>query len=185
MGEIRRSFVITVKACRFPLRKRVPMNEQTTAFAKLVEEQHGPLVLYARQWIRAEAEDIVQEAFLRLLCDQSKQAIDNPTPWLFRVVRNEAITRQRRQALLGRHIDALRSRRHWFEAAPKQAWEDEEIAERIAEMPLELREVLVSKLWGGLSFQEIGELTGTSQSTSHRRYLEALQYLKEKLKATC
>ncbi len=167
------------------------MNEPGS-FTQLVEQQHATLILYARQWLETEAEDIVQEAFLRLLRfrmekRQGQQMIDNPVAWLFRVVRNEAISRLRRRNLLGRHLDALRNhRKSWFEVDPVATLDDKrehaEIAESIAPLPMELREVLVPRLWGGLSFQEIGELTETSQSTAHRRYNEALAYLKERLK---
>lgn len=147
----------------------------------LVEELHAPLILYARQWLEAEAEDIVQEAFLKLL--RQKEPVDNPAAWLFRVVRNEAISRLRRRSLIGRYAETVRTeQKPWFEARTDQSLEIEEVTEKLAAMPMELREVLVSKLWGGLSFQEIGELTETSQSTAHRRYQEALSYLKTQLK---
>ncbi len=171
----------------------VPMNDpfDPASFSKLVKEQHGSLLLYAKQWLAVDAEDIVQEAFLRLLrlCLQrgsTGQTIDNPAAWLFRVVRNEAIGRLRRQSVLGKHWDRFRNeQKPWFESDSAQTLETKEtqdaIAETIAAMPLELREVLVPKLWGGLSFQEIGEITETSESTAHRRYVEALQYLKKQL----
>lgn len=147
----------------------------------LVEGLHAPLILYARQWLENEAEDIVQEAFLKLL--RQKESVDNPAAWLFRVVRNEAISRLRRRSLIGRYAETLRTeQKPWFEARADQSLEIEEVTEKLAAMPMELREVLVSKLWGGLSFQEIGELTETSQSTAHRRYQEALSYLKSQLK---
>ena len=43
------------------------------------------------------------------------------------------------------------------------------------------REVVVARLWGELSFREIGEITGTSESTAHRRYQGALARLREKV----
>ena len=180
------------------------MNERTDngLLTKLVEQLHAPLILYARQWLENEAEDIVQEAFLRLLChfhkdslhsakrgpqpdpqktDSEKPGIENPAAWLFRVVRNESISRLRRRILMGRHLEIIRNQhKSWFEVG-RTTIENDDIAEKIADIPMELREVLVSKLWGGLSFQEIGELTETSQSTAHRRYNEALYHLKEKL----
>lgn len=152
---------------------------------KLAESLHGSLILYARQWLGSDAEDVVQEAFLRLLRTfrTAEETIDNPTAWLFRVVRNESISRLRRLTLIGRHTETLRmERKPWFDARPEKKAEAEEVAEKVAAMPMELREVLVSRLWGGLSFQEIGDLTETSQSTAHRRYHEALYYLKEQLK---
>src|SRR3954451_19484214 len=64
---------------------------------------HGPaLVLYARQWCAAP-EDVVQDAFLKLVAQ--RRPPDDPAAWLFRVVRNAALDaakadrrRQRREA---------------------------------------------------------------------------------------
>jgi RNA polymerase sigma-70 factor (ECF subfamily) len=52
-------------------------------------------------------------------------------------------------------------------------------------LPLELREIVVAHLWGGLSFEQIGELAGVSASTAHRHYTAALQVLRRKLRVTC
>src|SRR5262245_66257780 len=52
-------------------------------------DRHGPaLVLYARQWC-AGPEDVVQDAFLKLL--GQRRAPDDPAAWLYRVVRNAAL----------------------------------------------------------------------------------------------
>ena len=59
------------------------------AFGRLVDEHTGALVLYARQWCSAP-EDVVQEALLKLVA-QTK-APDHPVAWLYRVVRNAAIS---------------------------------------------------------------------------------------------
>jgi DNA-directed RNA polymerase specialized sigma24 family protein len=45
-------------------------------------------------------------------------------------------------------------------------------------LPAKLREVVVTRLWGGLTFQEIGQVTGTSESTAHRRYHAALRRIR-------
>jgi len=52
------------------------------------------LVLYARQWLTVEpAEDVVQEVFVRLL--SQRRAPVNVKSWLFRSVRNAAVSRLR------------------------------------------------------------------------------------------
>src|SRR5438270_2406943 len=60
-----------------------------TVFGQLVDEHAAALELYARQWCAAP-EDVVQEAFLKLVAQREmpRQVV----PWLFRVVRNEAIS---------------------------------------------------------------------------------------------
>ncbi len=44
----------------------------------------------------------------------------------------------------------------------------------LKELPPDQREVVVARIWGGLTFQQIGELIGTTDSTAHRRYESAL-----------
>ena len=45
-------------------------------------------------------------------------------------------------------------------------------------LPIEEREVIVLRIWGGRSFDEIAELIGKSTSTAHRRFEMALQSLR-------
>ena len=39
---------------------------------------------------------------------------------------------------------------------------------------MEQREVIVAQLWGGLTFEQVGELMGSSSSTAHRLYQAGL-----------
>src|ERR1051325_10497030 len=61
---------------------------------RLVSEHAAALVLYARQWCDAP-EDVVQEAFIKLV--SQKQTPTQLLPWLFRVVRNGALSAARSQ----------------------------------------------------------------------------------------
>ena len=56
--------------------------------AELIATHAAALVLFARQWCAA-AEDVVQEAFIKLAAQRT--APDNPVGWLYRVVRNGAL----------------------------------------------------------------------------------------------
>ena len=139
---------------------------------------HAPaLLLYARQW-GGSADDIVQEAFLRLA--QQVPPPEQVLPWLYRVVRNEA---------LANHRTAYRRRERERRASAPEAWfsktEDRldagEATRLLAELPLELREVIVARLWGGLTFEEIARLVGSSLPTTYRRYQTGLTQLRERL----
>lgn len=58
---------------------------------RLFDAHAAALVLYARQWCAgAEAEDVVQEAFLSL--SQQPALPEHVAAWLHRVVRNAAIS---------------------------------------------------------------------------------------------
>jgi len=63
-----------------------------------------------------------------------------------------------------------------------------EIAETLAaveELDDELREVLVARVWGQLSLEEVARLCGVSTATAFRRYEAALKALRAKLETKC
>jgi RNA polymerase sigma-70 factor (ECF subfamily) len=145
---------------------------------------HGPaLRLYARSWCDA-ADDVVQEAFVQL----AKQTVEpnDPRAWLFRVVRNGALSALRSESRRRRHeASAANERRGWFEARPDVRLDADRAAAALAELPEDLRETVVAHLWGGLTFEQVAALTGTSSSTAHRRYEQGLKLLRERLEKPC
>lgn len=151
--------------------------------AVLVDRHAARLVLYARQ-ICGDPEDVVQEAFLELM-EQPGQP-ENVIAWLFQVVRNRALDRVRTTARRNRkHVDILANRTAWLTPVVDSQLDAETVTDSLKELDGELREIITARIWGELSFEEIGELTGTSSSTAHRRYVEGLELLREKLGATC
>ena len=146
--------------------------------------QHGPpLALYARQWCRTP-EDVVQEAFLRLV-DQT-EAPENVVAWLYRVVRNGALNAARASARRGRHESAAAGRaKPWFDECDDPLLDGQEATDALKHLPDAQRETVVARLWGGLSFDEVAELTGTSASTAYRRYEAGIQALRERLGVPC
>ena len=50
---------------------------------------------------------------------------------------------------------------------------------------IDQREAIVLRMWSGLSFEEIAELTGKSTSTAHRRYLAGLDTLRKHWTTAC
>jgi RNA polymerase sigma-70 factor (ECF subfamily) len=152
-------------------------------FGRLIDQHAAALVLYARQWC-AVPEDVVQEAFLRLFSQQSPP--QKPVPWLYRVVRNGAISAARSARRRRRHETLAAARTPaWFTAPEVSGLDVEAATAALQGLPLEQREIIVAHLWGGLTFEQIAELAGTSTSTAHRRYLAALSALRERLGAPC
>jgi RNA polymerase sigma-70 factor (ECF subfamily) len=151
--------------------------------ARLVDEHAAALVLYARQWCDAP-EDVVQEAFVKLA--GQRQAPDHVLPWLFRVVRNGALSAAR-AARRRRRYETLAATRApaWFLPSPGARLDAEVAAAALQALSPDQRETVVAHLWGGLTFEQIGELTGSSSSTAHRRYLTALAALRERLEMPC
>jgi RNA polymerase sigma-70 factor (ECF subfamily) len=151
--------------------------------AQLVDAHAGALLLYARQWC-ASPEDVVQEAFVRLAA--LPRLPDNLKGWLYRVVRNAAISSGRSERRRQRHESiAAAARPGWFVPNEGAGIDAEVVVAALEQLPAEEREPLVAHLWGGLTFEQIGELSGSSSSTAHRRYLQALERLRERLRVPC
>ncbi len=143
-------------------------------------DRHGPaLALFARQWCQTP-DDVVQEAFLQLARQRTWPGM--VVPWLYRVVRNGALSAARAEQCRRRHEEAAGAERPaWFESSAAAAGEAEAAAAALVELPLEQREIIVAHLWGRLTFQQIAELVGTTSSTAHRRYEAGLEQLRMRM----
>jgi RNA polymerase sigma factor (sigma-70 family) len=151
--------------------------------AKLIDAHAAPLTLYARQWCPAP-EDVVQEAFVKLAAFGTPPG--NVVGWLYKVVRNAAISAGRAARRRQRHEAAAAARRpDWFLPTDGLALDARAAAAALEALPDEQRECIVAHLWGGLTFEQIGELTDVSSSTAHRRYLAALDALRRRLRVSC
>jgi len=149
--------------------------------AELID-RHGPaLVLYARQWC-ATPEDIVQDAFLRLIA--LRHPPDDPPAWLFRVVRNRALdaakTDRRRQ-----QREAVVRGSRWFVEPDIDGLDAEQAVAALERLPPELRETIVARLWGGLTFDQIAVVSGCSPSSAFRRYEAGIAALRDSLGVSC
>jgi len=52
-------------------------------------------------------------------------------------------------------------------------------------LPLEQREIIVARLWGGLSFEQIAAVAECSASTAFRRFSAGIDALRQTLGASC
>jgi RNA polymerase sigma-70 factor (ECF subfamily) len=146
---------------------------------RLIDSRAAALALYARQWCRSP-DDVVQEAFAAL----SRLAPADPVAWLYRAVRNRAISAGRSEQRR-RQREAAAASRDWFQPAPGDRLDASAAADALQSLPADEREVVVAHVWGGLSFAQIGELTSTSAATACRRYAAGLARLRERLNQPC
>jgi RNA polymerase sigma-70 factor (ECF subfamily) len=150
---------------------------------RLLDEHTAPLVLYARQWCDTP-EDIVQEAFLQLMREPTAPA--NAVGWLYRAVRNKALNAARSQRRRARHEAAAAWQGEpWLASSETDRLDAATAAQALAGLPLEEREVIVARLWGGLTLEEIASVSGTSTSTAYRRYQHGIAALRERLEGIC
>jgi RNA polymerase sigma-70 factor (ECF subfamily) len=149
---------------------------------RLLNEHGRALVLFARQWC-STPEDAVQEAVLQLV--RQPALPENLAGWMFHVVRNLALNASRAsQRRTRREAEAAGRGEAWFEVSADERLDAAAATEALAALSVEQREAIVARLWGGLSFAEIAELSGAPLSTVHRRYHQGLQALRDRLGAT-
>jgi RNA polymerase sigma-70 factor, ECF subfamily len=147
-------------------------------------DRHGAtLALFARQWVssRADAEDIVQDAFVRFW--RSRHRATDPTAYLYACVKHCVLdwrrgrTRRSRREQVAARPEAQSS----FAGPLEQAERRTAIDLALRALPENQREVLVMKIWGGLSFPQIAEALRISPNTAASRYRYALAKLREQL----
>jgi RNA polymerase sigma-70 factor (ECF subfamily) len=146
------------------------------------------LVLFARQWAEggADAEDIVQEAFVRFWRSPWRNDAD-AVPQLFAMVRRAGLDAVRRRSRRERReqLAVLDSGDEpWL--LPATTGDDgperhDELQTALSGLPDEQREVVVLKLWGELTFDQIGRSLDISPNTAASRYRYALEALRRSL----
>ncbi|MCS7306633.1 MAG: sigma-70 family RNA polymerase sigma factor [Thermoguttaceae bacterium] len=162
--------------------------------------EHGPaLLLYARQWAmdQTDAEDILQEAFVRYWPHRAQVA--DPLAYVYSCVRNVAQDWRRRvgsrpeqfgrselaQTENGFSPTVGHNEPPWFEPGDASLIQQElaqQVQDALSVLPQEQREVVVLKIWAGLSFSAIGQVMGTSPHTAASRYRYALKALQTQLR---
>lgn len=146
---------------------------------RLLDTHAATLELFAAQWTNAPA-DCVQEAFIQLM--RQKELPRNVKAWLFRVVRNGAISMARASQRRKKHeTRAADMGSTWFVNDPSASLDAVAVTETLQLLPNEQREVIVARLWGGLTFEQIADVVDASSSSVHRRYEAGLQALRERL----
>ena len=168
---------------------RVWLSMDDPAWHAWYDRHAAGLLLYARQWFadRASAEDAVQGAFVKVW--RGCRSGGGPDmPLLYAAVRSEALdllkSRARRQAREDRVADG--SDHDWWEDDPLVSQERAAAVQNALEqLPIEQRETIVLRVWGGLSFPEIARTLGENENTVAARCRRGLVALEKLLPEGC
>lgn len=149
----------------------------------LFNEHRGSLVDYATGIVgsRAQAEDLVQEAFIRFAPVQATgSAVEQPLAYLYRIVRNLALDSTRRKTLERRQRDGEPA--WWMVPATPRTPEQElrhrqnleRVEQALRDLPKETRLAVEMHRLGGYTLQEVADHLGLSVATVHRMVRDAL-----------
>lgn len=173
-----------------PDRQRYASDDWRACFAEF-----GPrLLLFARQIAPciADAEDAVQEGFVRFWRKGGLRASENQG-LLFAAVRSAALDHLRRESRRRKREQTAFDENFLpgveMPHEPSLSARDDpqadafELERAIQDLPVEQREVLVLKVWGELTYEEIGVALSIPANTAASRYRYALGHLKKLLTA--
>ncbi len=150
----------------------------------------GPrLLLFARGWstCREDAEDLVQEAILRLWHQQKEKGGEPPDlPLVFSTIRfcglshhrSEKRRRKREESVV--YLNDFQD--VWLDPVLEEDEEALALRDAVQKLSQKLREVVVMKIWGGLTFLQISETLAISPNTAASRYRYALEQLAHELR---
>lgn len=148
---------------------------EPTQLAELLDRYWPALVA----WVggeRSEAEDAVQLAFIRLA--QEHPAPTNCVAWLFTVTKRQAINQHlSRQKRIRREQQV--ATKHSNSTCHDTPSSQLEIRDLLSQLDARQREIVIAKIWGDLSFEEIADLLNESKATVWRVYQAGLTRLKE------
>jgi RNA polymerase sigma-70 factor (ECF subfamily) len=150
--------------------------------ADLIASHAAALALFARQWCDGP-EDAVQDAFCKLV--RLSASPDDPVAWLFRVVRTTAIDRGKADRRRAKREAITAKPERWFAESEVEGLDAAAAVAALGSLPAELREVIVARLWGGMTLEQVAEVAGCSLTTAHRRYEAGIAALRERLGVTC
>lgn len=163
-----------------------PAHPDETADWRAWIAEHGPrLLLCARQYARsyADAEDALQEALVRywkhqrhLPGDRNALILTSMRRAVLDKARSEGRRSNREQAHLILEGDPV----EWFRY-DESSVRDRAIEEALKKIPAPQREVIVLKIWGDLTFDEISKQLDIAPGTAASRYRYALAALKKLL----
>ena len=184
------------QALRWFSAERVPAEPTETAgptdiaepdLTALVRDYSGLLYRVALSVLRnpAEAEDVVQDAFLRVLQRRhSLTAVIDIRPWLVRIAWNLALDRVRRarpSQLDDLFAAGLVSADLPADQALAEAGQIKQVLRAMERLPKKERQALLLSAMDELSTAEIGDILGRSESSVRSLLFRARAHLRQRL----
>ena len=138
--------------------------------------------LYYRTLHRETAEDLCSKTFLKALEKLSTFNVRKGSfiSWLYRIAANTMIDHFRRAGrveLVSGVWDLPSGEDHVIDVHNRIYWE--KLKPVLEELPAEKRELIMMRIWDGLSFKEISDLTGKSESACKMGFSRSMKLLKD------
>ena len=158
------------------------MKTSREAFEALYNEMSRPMYTVACRILknRADAEDIVQDVFLKLLKKSDDEAVENARAYILQTVRNEALMMLRKRSREELR-DEMPEEVPGGEAETDSAENRVSILSALSALEPEERDIFTLHVNGELGFEEIAGILGMSISAVYRRYKKAIKKLRSRI----
>ena len=160
-------------------------HDDRQAFSELYEHNKAAIYRYCLRMLSdsSAAEDATQETFMKMFTGaKGLQKVESFLPWLFSIARNEVMMHIRRNRRNGVQGDED----VWDETTPYELFvsaENTEIVQQLLQnMKSEYREVILLREYEQLSYTQIAEITGDTESSVKSRLFKARKALTKRLK---
>ncbi len=163
------------------------------AFTRLVEVYQIPVYNLAYRMLgdAKEAEDAAQETFLRAYTRLSTYQTDKKfSSWLLAIASHYCIDRLRRRRFTWLSLDELpplnqtADEHNHPEKAAIQQEERDEVRKLLNRLPPQYRAAVILRYWYELSYREIAEVMGTTESAIKSRLYRAREMLAQQALAS-
>lgn len=162
-----------------------PQTLTRISLENLYLELEKPLfnVVYRYVWNREEAQDLVQESFMRLWKMRDRVEMVTVKPLVYKISLNlAASTLSRKKVLTFLSLDKAEEPRAKDNHNPEQKEEIQILNRLINELPSKLKETILLSEFSKMSYNEIGKSLGIPAGTVGSRRNKALNMIKEKFK---
>jgi RNA polymerase sigma-70 factor, ECF subfamily len=153
---------------------------EEAAFAELYDACAGRLHQYltVRLGSHDAASDAMQAAFLRAVKNRRRfRSVENPIAYLFQIARNEA-TRAASKCRPTRESSQPIEQLLTTDRGTISADERDVVTAGLAKLDPDARELVELKIYAGLTFKEIADMTAKPQGTVATEYRRALESLR-------
>lgn len=159
---------------------------RSDAMSQLYDFYADPIYkfIFYKTMHRETAEDLTSQVFFKVLeklatFDSAKSSFRT---WLYTVARNTVIDHYRTQKQ-NKNIEDVwdLSSKEEVDEIVENRMQLEKVQEALKDLKPEQREVILLRLWQGMTYQEIAEATGRSESACKMTYSRAMKLVKNNI----
>ena len=162
----------------------VEENKEKT-FTVVFDKNYETLCLYAVRFTEdfVEAEDVVQEAFVRFWeTYRERLTVGNARPLLYRMIRNMCVDRVREKRWTTVDVEMMSDRlAYYFQPESEEDSKIDLLMEAVRNLPEKCQQVLVAVCFNEKKYKEVAEEMQVSVNTVKTQLARALKLLREGL----